>query len=112
MLVLLHGGPGAVDRHRLVQDGGRVVIQVQHLGAHALDEHGRIKMKAVEDQLGFVAEMAQAGGGILALSGGVAQSGVGHSGDNGVRIRIPVAGDIDLFHGFLLLRSFLLQMLL
>ena len=42
--------------------------------------------------------VAQAGGHILAVAHGVAQGRVGHGGDHGVRVRVPVPGDVYLFH--------------
>ena len=98
VLVLLHGGPGPVHCHRPVEDGRGVEVQVHHLGPHVLDEQGRLKAEAVQDQLGLVAEVAQPGGHVLPVAGGVAQGGVGHGGDHGVGVGVAVSGDVDLVH--------------
>ena len=98
VLVLLHGGPGPVDGDGLVEDGGLVVVQVQHLGADVFEVEGRLKAEAGEDGPGLVAELAQPGGHILPVPHGVAQGGVGHGGDNGVGVRVAVSGDVDLVH--------------
>ena len=98
MGVLLHSGPGPAHGHRLVEDGGHVVVQVLDLGAHALDQGGGLEAEAAEDQPRLVADVAQPGGDVLPVPGGVAQGGVGHRGDDGIRVRIPVAGNINLLH--------------
>ena len=81
-----------------MEDRRHVKVQVLDLGSHGLDEQRRLKAETVQDQPCLVAAMAQAGCYILPFSQGTAQSGVGHGGDHGIRIRVPVPGDIDLFH--------------
>ena len=74
LLVLLHGGPRPVDGDGLVEDGGHVVVQVLHLGAHVLDEQRRFEAEPVQDQPGLVADVPQPGGHVLPLPQGVLQA--------------------------------------
>ena len=95
----LHGLPAPADGGGGGESGGRVVVQVPDLGAHVVDELGGLEAEAVQDNLGLVADLAQPGGLVLPVSQGVLEGGVGHGGDDGVRIRVPVPGDINGIHG-------------
>ena len=99
--VLLHGGPRTADGDGFVEDGRHVVIQVQHLGAHTLDEQRRLKAEPVQNQPGLVADMPQPGGHVLPLPQGVLQSRVGHGGDHRIGVGVPVSGHINLLHDIL-----------
>ena len=94
--------PRAAQRHGAAQRGRRVVIEVAHLRAHGLDAHRRLKAEPVEDQLRLVRDVAEARGDIVALADGVLQRGIGHRGNDGVGIRVAVAGDVDGIHNSLL----------
>ena len=98
VLVLLHGGPGTVDGDSRIENGGLVVVQILHLGADILEVEGRFKGEAGQNGPGLVAELAQPGGDILPVSYSIAQGGVGHGGDDGIGVRVAVAGHIDLIH--------------
>ena len=99
-LVLLHGPPGPADGGSGGQGGGRVVIQVPDLGTHVVQQLGGLEAEAIQHGLGLVTDLAQAGGLVLPLAKGVLQRRVGHGGDDGVRVRVPVSGDIDGVHEY------------
>ena len=94
-LLGLHGLPGAADGRGGGQDGRPVIFQIQDLGPHIVDEHGRLKAEAVQDALGLVVDLTQAGGLIVPLAQGVLQCGIGHGRDNGVGVGVPVTRDIN-----------------
>ena len=97
-LVLLHGLPGPADGGGGGQRGRRVVVQIPDLGADVGQQTRRLKAEPVQNDLGLVTDLAQPGGLILPLAQGVFQCGVRHGGDNGIRVGIPVSGNINGIH--------------
>lgn len=87
--------PGAGNGHAGSQGRGHVVVQVAHLGAHGADEHRRLKIKSLQDAVGFVADMSQAGSHKLPVAQRVAQCRVGDGRHDGICVRVAVAGYID-----------------
>ena len=51
-----------------------------------------------QHQLGLVGNGAQAGGFVFTIAKRVTQGGIGHSGDDGVGIRISVTGNVNRIH--------------
>ena len=96
MPVVLHGRPGPVHRHRLIEDGRRIEVQVLNLGTHIFHQQGRIKAKPLQYAPGFVAELPQPGRHILPVPHSVAQGGIGHGGHNRIRVRVAVSSYINL----------------
>ena len=101
--VRLHDLPGSAQGGGGRQGGRRIVVQVPHLVANVRDEHGRLKPKAVQNDLGLVADLAQAGGLVLPLAQGVFQGGVGHGRHDGVGVRVAVSCNINGIHAVVLL---------
>ena len=96
--VVLQLIPGSAHGDAGVQDGRPVKIQVPDLVIQVGDPLGGLKTKAVQHDPGLVGDPAQAGGFIFPLAAGVAQSGIGNGGHNGIRVGIPVSGDINWIH--------------
>ena len=95
--------PGPVHGDGGVQGGGRVIVQVPHLGADVFDQAGRLYAEIVQDALGLVADLAQPHRHIVPVAHGVAQRRVGQGGHDGVRVRVAVTGNVDLVHRVILL---------
>ena len=76
-----------------------VVFQVLDLRAHVFDQKRRREAKTLQNQLGLVTQVTQTGSHVLPVAQGVLQGRVGNGGNDGIRIRVPVAGDIDVLHG-------------
>ena len=96
--VRLHGGPGPADGGGGGEGHGGVVVQVPDLGADVAEPGRGLRVEALQHGFGLVADLAQAGGLVLPQAQGVLQRGVGHGGDDGVRVGILVAGDINGIH--------------
>ena len=69
---------------------------------HAVDPLGGRKAKAVQHDLGFVGNVTQTGGHILPVTQGVAEGRIGHGGNDGIRVRIAMTGNINGVHKNLL----------
>ena len=96
--VRLHHLPGAADGDARGEDRGRIIVQILDLGTQVGDQHGGLRAEAVQDRLGLVADLSQAGRLVLPVAQGVFQRGVGHGRHDGVRVRVPVSGNIDRIH--------------
>ena len=96
-VILAQDGPGTVDGDGGVEGRGRIIVQVEDLGAHGVEQHRRLEAEAVEHELCLVAEVAETGGDKFPVAQGVAQRGVGHGGNDGVGVRVAVSGDINGF---------------
>ena len=68
------------------------------LGVHIVNALGRLEAEIVQHGLGLVGNVAQAGRLIFPVAAGIAQRGIGHGGDDGIRIRVAVAGDVNGVH--------------
>ena len=101
-------GPCAADRQRRGQRGWRVVVQVAYLRAHGLDPSRRSEAEAVEHELRFVADVAEARRAVFAVAKRIAQRGIGHGRDDGIRIRVAVPCHINRIHDDPPIRSFTL----
>ena len=99
-LLLAHQLPRTVHGDGGIQTGRAVKLQVAHLGADILDEPGRVEMETLQHTVGLVADRAQVHRHVLLLAQGVFQGGESHGGNDGVGIRVAVAGHIDLVHTF------------
>ena len=97
-LLLAHQLPRTVHGDGGIQTGRAVKLQVAHLGADILDEPGRVEMETLQHTVGLVADRAQVHRHVLLLAQGVFQGGESHGGNDGVGIRVAVAGHIDLVH--------------
>ena len=97
-VVLAQDGPGTVDGDGGVESRGRIIVQVEDLGAHGVEQHRRLEAEAVEHELRLVRNVAEACGDVITLANGVLQRRIGHGRDDRVGIRVAVAGDIDGFH--------------
>ena len=91
--------PRAADGHTGGKRRRCVIVEVAHLRAHGLDPDRGREAEAVEHELRLVADVAETGGAVLPVAECIAQRGVGHGGDDGVGIRIPMAGDVNGIHG-------------
>ena len=98
--MLLEHTPGVALGNGGTEDRRFIVVQVADLGVHIVDALGRLEAEPVQDHLGLVGHMAQAGGFILPVAAGIAQGGVGHGSHDGVGIRVPVAGYVNRIHIF------------
>ena len=101
--VVPHGLPGQVDRDGVVQRGRGVKFQIPDLGAHVLDQRRRLHPEMIQQALGLIVDGADAHGLVLPVAKGVAQLGIGHGGDDGIGIRVAVAGNVNIAHGSLLI---------
>ena len=99
-LLAAHQLPGTVHGDGGVQAGRAVKVQIPHLSADVLDKAGRLEAEALQHPVGLVTDGAQMHRHILLFAQCVLQRGVGHGGDDGVGIRVAVAGHIDLVHTF------------
>lgn len=90
--------PGAVHCDGGVERRRRVVIQIAHLRADVAQRPRRTKAESVEQTLRLVADVAEVCGHIVAVTERVAQRGIGDGGHYGVRVRVPVAGDVNFIH--------------
>ena len=97
-VLVAHDVPGAVHCDGGVERRRGVVVQVAHLRAHVAQHPRRLEAEAVEQALCLVADVAEVCGHIVAVTEGIAQRGIGDGGHHGVRVRVPVAGDVNLIH--------------
>ena len=102
--------PGAADGQRARERGRGIIVQIAHLRAHGLDPGGSGESETIQHELRFIADMAKTRSAVFPVSERIAQGGVSHRGNDGVRIRVAVAGDINRIHRnlpvFLLLLSY------
>ena len=98
VLLLLQHLPGPALGDRAAEDGRGIEIQVPHLSVHIGNALGGLEAKPIQHNLSFVGDVTQAGGLILPIAQRVAQGGVGHGGDDGIRIGVAVAGHINRIH--------------
>ena len=68
------------------EDRGRIIVQILDLGTQVEISMGA-GAEAVQDRLGLVADLSQAGRLVLPVAQGVFQRGVGHGRHDGVRVR-------------------------
>lgn len=71
--VFLQDAPGPAHGDGGAQNGRGIVFQVPDLGIHGFDENRRLEAEAVQNQMGFVADVPQPGGLIFPVPQGVAQ---------------------------------------
>ena len=90
--------PGASHGHAAAEDWRPVKIQIPHLIVQVCDAFRGQKSEAIQHDLGLVGDPPQAGRFILPIPAGVAQRRVGDGCHDGVRVRVPVAGNIDGIH--------------
>ena len=90
--------PGTADGNRCAQYGRCIKVQILDLGVHVIDTLGSLETKAVQNDLGLVGYAAQTSGFIFPIAYGIAQSGISHSGDDGVGIGVAVTGNINRIH--------------
>ena len=101
-LLGLHGLPATADGGLRKQRGGCIKIQVLDLCPYIGNELGGFKAKFIQHNLGLVTDLTQTGGLIFPVTQRVFQGGIRHGGNDRVRIRVSVSGDIDSIHGGLL----------
>ena len=80
--VCLHGLPGPADCGSGGECGRRVVVQVPYLCTHIANEARRLKTEALQNGMGLIADLAQAGCLILPLPQSILQGGIGHGGND------------------------------
>ncbi|MPM58775.1 hypothetical protein SDC9_105608 [bioreactor metagenome] len=96
--VLMNHAPRPADGDTGAEQRRRVIREIVHLGPHVFQQHGRLKAKAVQHSLSFIVYPAEARRRVFPVPQGIAQGGIGHGGDNGVRVGVAVPGDIDGVH--------------
>lgn len=97
-VLVAHDVPGAVHRDAGVERRRRVKVQIAHLRADVADRDRLLKAEAIEQTLRLIADVAEMCGHVIPVAERVAQCGIGNGGRDGVRVRIPVAGDVDSVH--------------
>ena len=97
-VLVAHDVPGAVHRDAGVERRRRVKVQIAHLRANVADRDRLRKAEAIEQTLRLIADVAEMCGHVIPVAERVAQCGIGNGGRDGVRVRIPVAGDVDSVH--------------
>ena len=97
-VLVAHDVPGAVHRDGGVERRRCVVVQVAHLRADVADRYRLLKAEAIEQTLRLIADVAEMCGHVIPVAERVAQCGIGNGGRDGVRVRIPVAGDVNSVH--------------
>ena len=96
--MLLQGFPAATHSDRRGQKGRCIKIQVVDLCKHIVDLLRRLKAEPIQHQLRLVRNVTQAGSFIFPIAYGIPQSGVSHSSNDGVSIRISMTSDINRIH--------------
>ena len=103
--LLLHGLPAPADGSGGRERGGRVVVQIPHLGTHVGQKPRRLEAEAVQHDLSLIADLPQTGGLVAPVSQSILQRCVCHGGNHGIRVRVPVSGDVNGIHILFLSRD-------
>ncbi|MPM75157.1 hypothetical protein SDC9_122148 [bioreactor metagenome] len=96
--VLMNNMPRPADGDAGVQQGRGVVFQIAHLGPHVLEQHGGSKVEAVQNGLRLIVDPTETRRCVFPVAQRITQGGIGHGGDNRIRVGIAVPSNIDGVH--------------
>ena len=97
-IALLHGAPCPVESSRRLEDRRLVKINIAHLSPHVLDSHRLFKTESYQQSLGLITQVVKTAGDVIPVSCRIAESRIGHGGDDRIRIGIPVTYNIYFTH--------------